>query len=233
MIDSIQPKKESLTRQAADRLEEMIRTREYKPGDKIPNEFELAASMNISRSTVREAIKQLAARNVLEVRRGCGTFVARHPGRVEDPFGLKYDNDKRGLYNDMLSIRLILEPWMAGEAAHRATAEDAVKIDKLCTEVEQLIRNGKPHLEKDIEFHTAIAKSTQNRIMPLLIPIISRSVALFGQLTGNKLRVGTIEQHRAICDAIARHDAETAEKIMREHILMNKREIDKMQFPEK
>lgn len=232
MIDSIQPQKESLTRQAADRLEEMIRTREYKPGDKIPNEFELAASMNISRSTVREAIKQLAARNVLEVRRGRGTFVARHPGRVEDPFGLKYDNDKHGLYNDMLSIRLILEPWMAGEAARRATAEDAVKIDKLCTEAEQLIRNEKPHLEKDIEFHTAIAKSTQNRIMPLLIPIISRSVALFGQLTGNKLRVETIEQHRAICDAIARHDAEAAEKIMREHILMNKRAIDKMQFSE-
>lgn len=59
----------------------------FKPGDKMPNELQLSQELNISRATLREAIKTLASRNVLEVRRGIGTFVSEVPGLAKDPLG--------------------------------------------------------------------------------------------------------------------------------------------------
>lgn len=62
----------------------------YKPGDKLPNEMQLSEELNISRATLREAIKTLESRNILEVRRGIGTFVSKVPGLSNDPMGFQF-----------------------------------------------------------------------------------------------------------------------------------------------
>ena len=227
MLGTVQKPRSSLAEQTAQQLVEMIRKNEYKPGEKIPTEMELAEQLNVSRSTVREAVKQLAARNVLVIQRGRGTYVAKHPGRVkDDPLGLEYVQDKAKLFADLLSVRMVLEPWIAEEAARNASERDVEIIRQLCDEVEALIRSGEPHIALDVKLHTAIARSTKNMVAPLLVPIINRSVSLFGELSNNALGQETIQTHRAISDAIARHDPAAARRAMEAHIVFNRDNIN-------
>ncbi len=226
MLGTEQKRRSSLAEQTAHQLVEMIQKNEYKPGEKIPTEMELAEKLNVSRSTVREAVKQLAARNVLVIQRGRGTYVAKHPGRVkDDPLGLEYVQDKKKLFADLLSVRMVLEPWIAEEAARNASERDVEVIRQLCDEVEALILRGESHIAQDVKLHTAIARSTKNMVAPLLVPIINRSVSLFGELSNNALGQETIETHREISDAIARHDPAAARRAMEAHIVFNRDNI--------
>lgn len=83
----------------------------------IPNEAELSKKLEVSGSTAREAIKTLVSQNILEIRRGSGTFVCNKPGVAEDPPGFRFISDKIGLALDSLEIRLVLEPHIAEKAA--------------------------------------------------------------------------------------------------------------------
>lgn len=96
MLESSQQKGQSLAQQVASKMEEFIKEQRYKVGDKLPNEFELATELNVGRGTIREAIKLLAARNVVIIQRGKGTFVSENPGLTEDPLGLSFITDKKG-----------------------------------------------------------------------------------------------------------------------------------------
>ena len=79
-------KAKSLTERTGEALYDMILIqKQFKPGDKLPNEVELSAQLGVSRATLREAIRTLAARGVLEVRRGRGTFVSSRVEEIEDP----------------------------------------------------------------------------------------------------------------------------------------------------
>ena len=68
-------------------IRDRIITNDIQRGEKLPNEFELAESLNVGRGTIREAVKLLVSRNILEIRRGKGTFVAQEPGVADDPYG--------------------------------------------------------------------------------------------------------------------------------------------------
>ena len=67
---------------------------EWKAGDKLPNEYKLADKLNAGRSTIREAIKALVSRNILEIRRGAGTFISQKGGIADDPLGLTFVKDE-------------------------------------------------------------------------------------------------------------------------------------------
>ena len=75
----------SLAEQVADQINQVIIDQNINAGEKLPNEFELAARLNVGRGTIREAVKLLVARNCLEIRRGKGTFVAVLAGGAQDP----------------------------------------------------------------------------------------------------------------------------------------------------
>lgn len=89
-------------------------------GQKIPNEFELAQRFGVGRSTVREAVKGLVTRGILEVRRGSGTFVVSHHSLEEDPLGLARLEDKYKLALELFELRLMIEPEIASLAAQKA-----------------------------------------------------------------------------------------------------------------
>ena len=217
-----------LAEQVADRINEFILEQNLKAGDKLPNEFELCEQLNVGRGTIREAEKILAARNILTIQRGRGTFIAEKTGEIEDPLGLAYRQDHVALARDLLEIRLEMEPWIASVAAQRATEEDLERMVRQCDLVEKLILKGEDHLEEDKRFHKRIADCTHNEVIPKLIPIITFSVSLFGRLSRNTLQQETVVQHRAIANAICSHDPETARKAMQEHVLSNKKRIEEM-----
>lgn len=68
-----------------------------KPGDRLPNEAILAGQLDIGRSSLREAMKLLASRNIVTIRQGSGTYVASSPGLIDDPFGFTFISDKKSL----------------------------------------------------------------------------------------------------------------------------------------
>lgn len=75
------------------------------PGDKLPNEAILSKQLDIGRSSLREAMKLLASRNIVTIKQGSGTYVASSPGIVDDPFGFTFISDKKKLVQDLLEIR--------------------------------------------------------------------------------------------------------------------------------
>ena len=98
-----------ISEKIADDIREMIIGGEIEVGTRLPAEQELAEKFGVSIRSIREAVKSLVSCNVLEVRRGVGTFVCSTPGISDDPLGLQF-MDLDVLYPDLLEIRSILEP---------------------------------------------------------------------------------------------------------------------------
>ena len=99
----------NLSENIADKIKRRIVTGEYKVNEQLPSEQELADSLNVSRTTVREAVKRLVSLHVLEIKRGKGTFVTTLPGLSDDPLGLDFVPEDR-LFHDLYEFRLSIEP---------------------------------------------------------------------------------------------------------------------------
>ena len=206
----------------------LILEKNLQPGDKLPNETVLSNRLNAGRSSIREAMKLLASRNIVTIRQGSGTYIATSPGMVEDPLGFLFIGDKKKLIHDLLEVRFLLEPSIAAMAAAHADDTDITKINRLCDEVEDLLTAQKDHTQKDIEFHTAIALSSKNLVVPRLIPVINSSIPLFVKTTENSLYTETIETHREIADAISAHDPLRAQDAMYLHLVYNRKAIQNL-----
>ena len=215
----------SLPQKIAEDIIAFILEENLKLGDKLPNETVLCQRLNVGRSSLREAMRALASRNIVTIRQGSGTYIASSTGVADDPLGLSFINNKKKLIHDLMEIRFLLEPSIAALAAMHADDTEIKKICKLCDDVEELLKAHKDHSDKDIELHTAIALSSKNIVIPRLVPVIFRSIPLLIESTGNTLCNETIESHREIADAIAAHDAVRAHDAMYLHLVYNRKQI--------
>lgn len=219
--------KKLLGSQVEDELMNFILEEPLEVGQKIPNEFELAEKFGVGRSTIREAVKGLVSKGILEVRRGSGTYVISTSSMEDDPLGLSRFQDKYKLALELFEVRLMLEPEIAALAAEYALPEEKEQLKVLCDEVESLYKAGKNHTPKDIEFHTCIAKCSKNRVVETLIPVINTAVMTFANLTHRTLMQETIETHRAITDAILSGDSVGARCAMVMHLTYNRQTLMK------
>ena len=222
VFETVKTKEASLPERTAEQISRLIREKQLTGEDKLPSEFELAELLHVGRGTIREGVKLLVARNVLEIRRGKGTYIAPNPGEIPDPLGFTYYPDRLRLAMDLVEIRGQMEPWVARMAAEHATAEDIQRLRESCSVVEQDILSERDHSENDVLFHVAIAKCTQNLVVPKLIPIITYAVKLFVSLTERRLRMETIVGHRDMLEAISAGDGRRAEQAMAQHIEYNR-----------
>jgi len=227
MFQAIKQNNGSLSSQVAEKIVEYITKNDLYEDYRLPNEDTLAKMMNVSRSTVREAIKLLVSLNVLYVVRGHGTYVSEKPGVVSDPFGFSFVRDKRKLVFDLMEMRMVIEPKIAEFAAKRATESDIEQLELLAKEVEEQILAGKLHAQKDVELHVMIAHSSKNDVVSSIIPILNQSVNLFVKITKENLLRATIDGHREIIAAIKKHNPEMASAAMIHHLQMNKDELER------
>lgn len=211
-----------LVPQIEDQLMMYIGQEKIAAGSRLPSEYRLAEIFGVGRSTVREAVKSLVIKGVLEVKRGSGTFVKSTEMTIDDPLGLSQLEDKYRLAMELFDVRILLEPEIAAVACTNATEEDKKNIKELCDEVEQLYTDGKNHIQKDMEFHEAIAKCSGNRVFEILIPVIFTAITTFANLTNRKLMKETIETHRKITEAIIRGDSMGAKCAMIMHLTYNR-----------
>ena len=105
-FENIQAKGATLPEQAAEQISKLIVAQHLTCEDKLPSEFELAELLGVGRGTVREGVKLLVARNVLEIRRGKGTYIAPNPGEIPDPLGFVYYPDQFRLALDLFHVAI-------------------------------------------------------------------------------------------------------------------------------
>ena len=191
----------TLSENIADRIKQRIIVGKYAVGTQLPNEQELADSLNVSRTTIREAVKLLVSRRVLEIERGKGTFVAAIPGLSEDPFGLEFVNEDI-LKSNLSQFRSIIEPEVCALAAANASAHQlddmkhlVVRMNEIsCLVVESSVDEWiDEFIDQEIAFHTSIYKMTHNVVFERMTNIISRSVIIN---SGQQLRQRRFKPHK-------------------------------------
>ena len=210
-----------LSEQAAeDILNTITVKKKYLPGDKLPNENDLSAELKISRTTLREAIRILITHNILEIKRGKGTYVTSMQNLSGD---LSLDDAMTAMIGlkDLMEIRLIIEPEIAYYAAKRATDKEIEKILYYGKLNESKILNGEDRTEEEQLFHNSISKSTHNDFINRLMPIINQGIYKGVILSKEKCKINddTLIDHRAIMDYLKKRDAEGARIAMKLHII--------------
>lgn len=213
--------------QAADRLWKYIVENELEVGDKLPNEYELAKVLEVGRSTVREAVRALAGRNILEVRQGSGTYISSKKGIAEDPLGFSLVKDRVKLTTDLFELRYLLEPRIAERAAQFATDEEIERLEEVALAIEESVANGdNRHLELDVQFHTLLAEMSGNIAMTSLAPVINESIHLINEdYTSRQMKESSLIAHRNIVYAIKKRHPIAAYDSMLGHILEVRRTV--------
>ncbi|MHB1007308.1 MAG: FadR/GntR family transcriptional regulator [Chloroflexota bacterium] len=150
----------------AHQLSNLILSGKFEGGDRLPTHGELARQFGVSVATIREAVAALARVGALEVRLGVGTFVRANGAEPEDAalsFGLPTEAGDLAEFTEM---RAIIDGGLSRLAAVRCTAEDAIHLRGLVTELETAIDDPDRFLELDLAMHVAVAKAARNK--PLL-----------------------------------------------------------------
>lgn len=220
-------KNKMLSQSVADNILSMITIeKRFSTGDKLPNELDLSEELNVSRTTLREAIRILVALDILEIQRGKGTFV------TENAFNQQQDIEQLANIKikakDLYEMRLIFEPEAAYLATTRATEAEIKRIIEYGKKVEFEILNKQDRTNDEHSFHKAIAQATHNefmnKLMPILYQAISKGVVL--SLSSDKAIQDTINDHRMIMDFLEQRNAEGAKNAMRIHIMHAMKELD-------
>ena len=212
-------KEPSLSLKIAEVLKEKIITeKKYRIGDKLPNENLLSKELNISRTTLRDAIKILVTENILEIRRGKGTFVIND---TLDNYNLGQLNNTVSDLKDLLELRLIIEPMAVYYATERATETDMENILYYGKKVEEKIINKEDRSEYELYFHNSIAKASHNAFIKDLMPIINQAINRGVNLSKefNKINDLTLRDHKMIMDFMKNRNADGAKVAMELHII--------------
>ena len=203
----------SLSSQIAEELKEKIVNKEFNIGDKLPNENILSQELNVSRTTLREAIRILVTQNLLEIRRGKGTFVINND---LDIYQLNKLNNTSSDLKDLLELRLIIEPMAVYYATNRATDKEIENILYYGKEVEKKILNNEDRSNEEQYFHNAIAKASHNAFIKDLMPIINKAInkAVILSKEFDKINELTLRDHQMIMDFMKARNADGAKASM-------------------
>ena len=218
---SIKPKR--ISDQVFDQLRGLILRGQLKPGEKIMTERELAEALNVSRTSVRDAINRLVVLELLEHRQGQGTFVRVSDRNKHDPVALAMETQDASLA-DLLEVRMGLECNAAAYAAMRAEEDDIQLLEQSLEEFKQQAGCGGAGTEADVSFHMAIFRATRNSLQVYIMKYlydflfrnISENLSQLYEEPGNTQKIQ--QQHTEVFEAIRRHEPEEAFSAMKRHI---------------
>lgn len=216
-----------LSDSAAEEILAMITVeKRFLPGDKLPNENELSQEMEISRTTLREAVRALVANGILEIQRGRGTFVKQDID-TDDVKLLTPLKDVKVNARELYEMRLIFEPEVAYYAALRASDKELDRILSFGRQVEEKIRKKEDRTNEEQMFHRSIAKATHNKFMNQLMPVIYQGIGEGVTLSRQKEMAvqDTLKDHQLIMEFLEARNAEGARSAMRIHILHAMKEL--------
>jgi GntR family transcriptional repressor for pyruvate dehydrogenase complex len=206
-----------LYEQLVERLLGLVRELQLVPGDRFPPERELAASLDVSRATVRQALVALEVQGVVEVRHGDGTIL-----RVAPPQDAVLDAFRAHARRlpDVIDARMALEIRIAELAALRRTEEDLAVIDTALAFMREQIQRGERGLEGDERFHAAVTRAAHSDLLADLMKAIGAAIkeSRVQSLSQPGRPPRSLRSHRQIAEAIRAGDARGATRRMRAHI---------------
>lgn len=212
--------REFLSNKIAHRLLTLIKERRLRPGDCLPSERELAKIMNVSRPSLREALRALLIMNIIESRKGSGTCITSlEPERLIEHIDIIFTLDE-STYTDLFDARKILEPGIAELAARCISGDEIARLEEIMEQAKEALDDPEAFLEIDLELHRRITEATGNGILTVFMRSISRLGVYSRRRTGERIGVRrrTLEDHRAIVAALKKHDPRAAHQAMAEHL---------------
>jgi GntR family transcriptional repressor for pyruvate dehydrogenase complex len=210
-----------LYEQIVQQIEESILKAALKPGDQLPAERELAHQFGVSRTAVREAVKALREKGLVEAHPGRGTFVTdgtSHSIRQTLDWILRAGPETGAAH--VVEVREILEPAIAALAASRVDDDAIASMREAVAVMDHARRDPEAFIEADLDFHLALAEAAAN---PLILSLIDSIVAV---LREQRMRIFKVEggpergqyHHKRILDAIEHRDPQAAREAMRAHL---------------
>jgi len=220
-IKPIKPKR--ISDQVFDQIRELIYRGKLKPGEKMMTERELAQAMNVSRTTVRDAIQRLVTMGLIVQKQGQGTFVKSVDDTLDTPLARAMEAQDASI-DDLLEVRMGLECNAAALAAQRADETDITALDQSITEMTEEVASGRLGTEADTAFHMAVAYAAKNPLHILIMRNfydylfhgISENLACLYEEPENIQEI--LRQHRNILASIKARDPFEAYTAMKEHI---------------
>lgn len=210
-----------LYEQIVQQIEESILKGSLKAGDQLPAERELAIRFGVSRTAVREAVKALREKGLVEAYSGRGTFITDGTSQaVRQSFDLMVKIGQPEGSTDLAEVRSILEPEIAALAAERAEESDRATLREAVAVMDRSLKDADAYIEADLDFHLALAEAAAN---PLILSLID---SIVGLLRDQRLRIFQVEggpqrgqiHHKRILEAMEKRDAKMARHAMKAHL---------------
>ena len=210
-----------LYEQIVEQIEQSVQKGDLKPGDQLPAERELAEQFGVSRTAVREAVKALREKGLVEAYPGKGTFIT---SGSSNPMRQSLDRMMRSAQVDatssLVEVREILEPEIAALAAVRATEENLNSLREAVAVMDAAKRDPDAYIEADLDFHLELAEAAAN---PLILSLID---SIVGVLREQRMRIFEVDggpdrgqcHHKKILEAVEHQDAPGAREAMRAHL---------------
>jgi len=210
-----------LYEQIVQQIEDSVLNGSLKPGDQLPAERELAQRLGVSRTAVREAVKTLREKGLVEAYSGRGTFITNGTSQAaRQSFDLMVKIGQQEGSPHLAELRLILEPGIAALAATRVDQENLTAMREAVAVMERSQKNPEAYIEADLDFHLALAEAAAN---PLILSLID---SIVGLLREQRIKIFNVAggpqrgqfHHKRILEAVERRDPEMARSAMHAHL---------------
>jgi len=211
-----------LYEQIVQQIEDSIVKGDLKTGDQLPAERDLAHRFGVSRTAVREAVKALREKGLVEAYSGKGTFITDGTTQaVRQSLDLMVKIGQAEGTNHLAEVRTILEPEIAALAAIRIQEPELATMREAVSSMDRAGQDPDAYIEADLDFHLALAEGAAN---PLILSLLD---SIVGLLREQRLRIFRVPggpdrgqiHHKRILAAVEHHDADKARETMRAHLL--------------
>jgi GntR family transcriptional regulator, transcriptional repressor for pyruvate dehydrogenase complex len=226
-------KRISLSDAVTDRIISQIQEGQYRAGDRLPTERELAEQLGVGRTSVREGLRFLEKLGVLEIRQGMGTVVRslslgevfEHLVPVQTIIELP-DRDVR----DIMHVRRVLEAESAQLAAQHATDRQLGRLEELLHGMAASLEKPRDYLEMDLEFHVVVAEAASNPVLAQLVNLIRDIYTRYFEivLRDPEMNKTSLGFHRRLYAALRDHDADAARQHILAHLSQAERDVLKL-----
>jgi GntR family transcriptional repressor for pyruvate dehydrogenase complex len=219
--------RKSVYEDVCERIQELIRKGEFRVGDKLPPERKLAEKFNVSRNSIREALRVLAENSIVRSRHGDGTYVCGGQGTSLARSLTMAVEKKRRRLRDIFEFRRILEPQIAFLAASNISRSEVDRLKMLVFDQERRIMSGEEDSDLDSAFHLVLARAAKNTVIVEVLKTLSSvwNESRSDSLQSEARRTASLRTHVRIVDALEKRDPEAAREAMNNHLLEIERAV--------
>jgi len=210
-----------LYEQIVKQIEESILKGALKPGDQLPAERDLAQQFGVSRTAVREAVKTLREKGLVESYSGRGTFITNGTSQaIKQSLDFMMRIGQQDGLVQLAEVRQILEPEIVALAASRVQEQHLAMMREAVAVMDEALRDPDAYIEADLDFHLSLAEAAEN---PIILSLID---SIVGLLREQRLRIFYVDggpdrgqyHHKRILEAVEQRDEDRARDAMRAHL---------------